>query len=45
LDGHAGNGEPVSRIGLTVQQIMGLPVSEWGSRSLQVSRPVGGLVV
>ena len=41
----AGNGEPVSRIGLTVQQIMGLPVSEWGSRSLRVSRPVGGLVV
>jgi hypothetical protein len=40
----AGNGEPVSRIGLTVQQIMGLPVSEWGSRSLQVSRPVGGLI-
>jgi hypothetical protein len=41
----AGNGEPVSRIGLTVQQIMGLPVGEWGTRSLQTSRPIGGLVV
>jgi hypothetical protein len=41
----AGNGEPISRVGLTVQQIMGLPVSEWGTRSLQVSRPIGGLVV
>lgn len=39
----AGNGEPVSRIGLTVQQIMGVPVSEWGTGSLRVSRPIAGL--
>jgi hypothetical protein len=41
----AGNGEPVSRIGLTVQQIMGLPISEWGTRSLHASRPVSDILV
>lgn len=41
----AGNGEPVTRIGLTVQQVMGLPVGEWGSRSLRTGRPIGSLVV
>lgn len=40
----AGNGEPVTRIGLTVQQVMGVPVSDWGTRSLQVSRPLGALL-
>ena len=40
----AGNGEPVTRVGLTVQQIMGLPVSEWGTRSLQTSRPISAIV-
>ena len=40
----AGNGEPITRIGLTVQQAMGLPVSEWGTRSLQVSRPLGAIL-
>jgi len=39
-----GNGEPVTRIGLTVQQVMGLPVSEWGTGSLQVSRPVSAIL-
>jgi hypothetical protein len=41
----AGNGEPVTRIGLTVQQVMGLPVSEWGTGSQQVSRPVSAILV
>jgi hypothetical protein len=40
----AGNGEPISRVGLTVQQIMGVPVSEWGSRSLQTTRPISTIV-
>jgi hypothetical protein len=39
-----GNGEPVTRIGLTIQQIMGLPVSEWGTLSLQVSRPISAIL-
>lgn len=40
-----GNGEPVTRIGLTVQQVMGLPVGTWGTGSLQVSQPVGAVLV
>ncbi len=35
-----GNGEPISRIGLTVQQVMGVPVSEWGTGSHQTSQPI-----
>jgi hypothetical protein len=40
-----GNGAPVTRIGLTVQQIMGVPVSEWGARSLMTSQPVSEILV
>jgi len=36
----AGGGDPVTRIGLTLQQIMGVPVDKWGVGALQVSRPV-----
>jgi hypothetical protein len=39
-----GNGEPATRIGLTVQQVMGLPVSEWGTRSLTATRPVSEIL-
>ena len=39
-----GNGEPVSRIGLTVQQVMGLPVGSWGTRSMQVTQPLGAIL-
>jgi hypothetical protein len=39
-----GNGEPVTRIGLTVQQVMGLPVASWGTRSLAVSQPLGAIL-
>ena len=39
-----GNGEPVSRIGLTVQQVMGLPVGTWGTRSMQVTQPLGAIL-
>ncbi len=35
-----GNGEPISRIGLTMQQVMGVQVSEWGTGSHQTSQPV-----
>jgi hypothetical protein len=40
----AGNGEPITRVGLTVQQIMGLPTTEWGTRSLQTSRPINAVL-
>jgi hypothetical protein len=32
-------GDSVSRVGLTVQQAMGVPVSTWGSESNQTSKP------
>ncbi len=35
-----GRGDAVTRVGLTVQQLMGLPVSRWGTRSMQTDRPV-----
>ena len=36
----AGGGDPVTRIGLTAQQIMGVAVDKWGAGALQVSKPV-----
>ena len=36
----AGNGELTSRVGLSLQQIMGLPVGSWGSGPLGVNRPI-----
>jgi len=33
-----GNGDPISRIGLTVQHAMGLPLQKWGTGSLETSR-------
>jgi hypothetical protein len=39
-----GGGEPVSRVGLTVQQVMGVGVESWGGQSLRSSRPISELV-
>ena len=39
-----GNGEPVTRVGLTVQQVMGLPVSAWGTGSLAATQALGALL-
>jgi hypothetical protein len=36
----AGAGEPVSRVGLTMQQLMGVPVDSWGMDAMQTKRPV-----
>ena len=36
-----GTNDPVTRIGLTVQQVMGLPVARWGSGSMQTDKAVG----
>ncbi|MEW6271192.1 MAG: hypothetical protein AB1689_18070 [Thermodesulfobacteriota bacterium] len=35
-----GNGEPVTRVGLTVQQAMGVPVESWGTGSMLTGRTV-----
>ena len=37
----AGNGGPISRVGLTVMQAMGVPISEWGTRSLRTATSIG----
>ena len=36
----AGGGDPITRIGLTTMQAMGVPVQTWGTRSLQTSKPI-----
>ena len=40
----AGNADPVSRIGLTVQQAMGLQVERWGALSMDTNRPINELL-
>jgi hypothetical protein len=40
----AGNGDPVSRVGLTIQQALGLPVSSWGSGSMQTSKTISEIM-
>ena len=39
------DGEPVTRVGLTVQQALGVPVDSWGTMSLNTSKPVSELMV
>jgi hypothetical protein len=35
-----GKGDPTTRVGLTVQQALGIPVSTWGTGAMQTSRPI-----
>jgi hypothetical protein len=35
-----GKGSPVSRVGLTLQQAMGVPVDKWGAGSMQTNKPI-----
>jgi hypothetical protein len=37
----AGKGDPSSRVGLTIQQALGMPVSSWGVASMETSKPIG----
>ena len=41
----AAQGDPGTRVGLTVQQAMGLPVSTWGTRSMETSKSFGEVLV
>jgi len=38
-------GEPVTRLGFTFQQLMGVPVEKWGQGSMQTSKTVSEIVV
>jgi hypothetical protein len=39
-----GNGEPGTRLGYTVQRLMGVPVTSWGQGSMQTSREIGEII-
>jgi hypothetical protein len=36
-----GQGSPVSRVGLTMQQVMGVSVDRWGAKSMETSKSIG----
>ena len=40
----AAKGDPVTRVGLTIQQIFGLPVSDWGAGSMHTNRTISELL-
>jgi hypothetical protein len=40
-----GKGDPISRIGLTVQRALGLPADKWGSASMQTSKAISEVLV
>jgi hypothetical protein len=35
-----GKGDPSSRVGLTIQQVLGMPVTSWGEAGMQTSKPI-----
>jgi hypothetical protein len=39
-----GDGTPVSRVGLTLQQAMGVPLDRWGSKSMETAKTIGELI-
>jgi hypothetical protein len=39
-----GAGTPVSRVGLTLQQVMGVSLDRWGTKSLETSKPLREIV-
>ena len=40
----AGKGDSIARIGLTMQQAMGVNVSRWGTMSMETDRTIGELL-
>lgn len=41
----SGKGDVVTRVGLTLQQAMGVPVTNWGTKGLETGRPITELLV
>jgi hypothetical protein len=39
-----GAGTPVSRVGLTLQQIMGVSLDKWGGKSMETNKTIGELI-
>lgn len=40
-----GKGDPSSRVGLTIQQVLGMPVESWGEGGMQTSKPISEVMV
>ena len=40
----SGNGDPSSRVGLTIQQALGIPVTEWGGGAMRTAKPIGEVI-
>jgi hypothetical protein len=40
-----GGGDPITRIGLTIQKVMGVQIERWGTNSLQTSKPITEIMV
>ena len=38
-----GGGDPVTRVGLTAMQAVGVPIETWGTKSLETSKPISEL--
>jgi hypothetical protein len=38
-------GEPITRVGFTIQQVMGVPVEKWGQGSMLTSKPVSEILI
>jgi hypothetical protein len=41
----AAPGEPVTRVGFTIQQALGVPVENWGTQSLNTSKPISEITI
>lgn len=41
----ASQGDAISRVGLTMQQLMGVPLDGWGTGSMRTNRPVSEILV
>ena len=39
-----GKGDPSSRVGLTIQQILGMPVGTWGEGAMKTSKPIAEVI-
>ena len=40
-----GKGDPTSRVGLTIQQVLGMPVGSWGAQNMATSKPISEVLV
>jgi hypothetical protein len=40
-----GAGSAISRVGLTLQQAMGVPIDRWGSKSLETRKSISEILV